>query len=90
MSPRHQARVAFDPLEQLALAATEPYIETSGGMQQAGTTMRVARLLGTHDNNVRRWRRHGLPEDRADAFAVALGRHPAELWDAFRGIEVDA
>jgi len=87
VSPRHQLRVAFEPLERLALAVTEPYVETDNGMQSAGTTMRVARALGTHDNNVRRWRREGLPEHRADSFAVALGRHPAELWDVFRGIE---
>lgn len=84
-------RVPFEPLERVALSLSEPFVDTdNNGVHASGPTVRVARALGTHTNNVRRWRRDGLPLDRADAFAVSLGRHPAELWDAFRGIEVDA
>lgn len=40
----------------------------------------LARELGVNRGQVSAWDRRGIPLDEADGLAVALGRHPAELW----------
>lgn len=40
----------------------------------------MARATGTNPRQWYEWRRVGVLVDRADALAVALGHHPAELW----------
>jgi hypothetical protein len=40
----------------------------------------LARLVGVSVSAVQAWSERGLDEYRADQVAVALGRHPAEVW----------
>lgn len=42
---------------------------------------RLADSLGVHRHTLARWRVHGIPLHSADAAAITLGLHPAELWD---------
>lgn len=41
---------------------------------------RLADALSVHRHTLARWRRLGIPLHSADAAAVTLGLHPAELW----------
>jgi hypothetical protein len=53
----------------------EPLVERYGGNGSA-----LARALGCAQEQVSRWRSHGLPLVSADRLAVALGLHPVEVW----------
>lgn len=45
-----------------------------------------AEALGTTTRTLDRWRRYGVPADRADALACRVGFHPSSVW----GIEWEA
>ena len=40
----------------------------------------LARQTGVHVRQVQRWKHSGIPLERADSMAIALGLHPAEVW----------
>lgn len=44
------------------------------------TIAEAARAAGFHSAQLSRWKRTGVPAAAADRLAVALGRHPLELW----------
>ena len=45
------------------------------------STKRIAELAGVSRRTVARWRNNGvIPNIKADHIAIALGRHPAEIW----------
>lgn len=43
----------------------------------------VAGWCGVSPGSVPEWKRRGLSVDQADRVAIALGRHPIELWPDF-------
>lgn len=48
----------------------------------------LARTIGIDNAQLHRWKRSGIPADRADHIAVALGRLPFEIWpDWYAGLD---
>lgn len=45
-----------------------------------GTIAELARQTGVHGSQFHRWKKNGIPATKADAVAVAMGCHPAEIW----------
>lgn len=62
--PPVQARVPFGPIEA----------------RLNDNDVAMAKVLGTNRNMVARWRKTGIPINRADSLAVKVGAHPGELW----------
>lgn len=54
----------------------EPLLAASG----CATVSAIEARTGLPRGIGRRWVTHGLTDDAADRVAVALGRHPAEVW----------
>jgi lambda repressor-like predicted transcriptional regulator len=76
--PRRRApRFDFAALEPIIIAAWRPTCE---GESTAGLSAKTAALTGLHRSMVSRYRRNGIPVLQADRIAVALGRHPGEIW----------
>ena len=55
-------------------AATFEVVRFRGGLAE------LARRTGEHPRQVQRWKHRGIPLERADSMAIALGLHPAEVW----------
>lgn len=53
----------------------EPYARRVGENQKE-----VARNAALPLRTVVRWAKDGIPRERADQLAVALGAHPSEIW----------
>jgi hypothetical protein len=76
-SCRPPTRFDFAALEPIINAAWRP---NSEGEARAGLSAKTAALTGIHRSMVSRYRRNGIPVLQADRIAVALGRHPGEIW----------
>lgn len=73
----HLPRVRF-PAEP-ALRLAERLFRPLPGTTEAGNRL-LARVLGIDDRTVVYWKRHGLGPEAADRLAIALGRHPGDIW----------
>ena len=81
-------RFPIEPLEAVALAQMEcrGFAKVGDGLGRDRTLAAVtdvAAMAGTSERQWRRWRAYGVPLWHADRLAVALGRHPGELWPEY-------
>ena len=74
-----QIRVDVQPLLDY-LQATYSNHQANLALDAPLTQGYMATLLGTHRAQIQRAQREGLVIWRADAWCVALGLHPAEIW----------
>lgn len=51
------------------------------GARWQPSTSPISELLGMSYAALRHYRQRGVPESKADRFAVLLGFHPSEIWD---------
>lgn len=49
-------------------------------VREYGNGSALARALGRDVAQVNKWVQHGVPLYSADRIAIALGRHPFEIW----------
>jgi lambda repressor-like predicted transcriptional regulator len=61
-------------------AARQPRLPLEPLVQRCGSASALARATGIERTQLARWRRDGVPLDSADRVAIAVGRHPAEVW----------
>lgn len=79
----------WEPLERLLTLrlGARTVVSTDSGNRQAvdgATVPAIAALLGCHRRQVERWKASGtLTTLWADRAAVALGLHPALVWDGW-------
>lgn len=81
-------RFPIEPLEAVALAQLEcrGFCAVGDGRGRDLTLApltEVAAMAGTSERQWRRWRKSGVPLWHADRMAVALGRHPGEVWPEY-------
>ena len=91
-------RLPFAPLtEALGSVWYEQQVKDSWGKRLDCSVWRLAEgshagtiseLTGYNRKRLDRWRREGIPLEDADRIAVALGLHPASIWE--RWYEVSA
>lgn len=90
---RPMARVPVEPL--VALVARLEDASPKSHQQAAArgrlvTDVRVAEAVGVDSTQIARWRAEGgIPWVSADRLAVALNRHPLEVWPDWPGHSPD-
>jgi hypothetical protein len=73
-------QLPYTPLEDWLSAHHKPAADHDGSAATLGGA-RIALLLDTSEGAVRYWKQEGsLNIYAADKAAVALGRHPSEIW----------
>ncbi|MDQ1439266.1 MAG: Winged helix-turn-helix DNA-binding [Acidimicrobiaceae bacterium] len=60
--------------------ARQPRVSLEPLVQRYGNVSILARALGVDRAQVAHWRSDGVPIESADRIAIAVGRHPAEVW----------
>jgi hypothetical protein len=78
--PYERERFPVEPLLALVGAGWEVIERNGGGVQMVGADRRLARAVGVSTRTVYRRKHTGLCPWAADRWAVALGRHPGDVW----------
>lgn len=69
--------------------ARQPRVSLEPLVERYGNVSVLARALGVDRAQVARWRSDGVPIESADRIAVAVGRHPAEVWPEWYDLLAD-
>lgn len=83
---RRQPRLPFDPIDQLLEHQGESRWTVVERRDGQGNACYIAQRIGQHRSLIHRYRKDGLTPNMADRIAIALGRHPIEIWPDYHEV----
>lgn len=78
--PLPAVRVDWQPLERLIERRCRARGSTESARGVDRTTRAVAEWAGVRRETITRWRRRGVPRERGEHLAFALGLDPTMIW----------